>query len=352
MAKKKKNSLSRILVYLLLIAALVIAFLAWKYYARVFDANISLKDKESYIYIRSDYKLNDIANYLYVEDILNDTTSFLWMARKKNYQGNNIHPGRYLIKNRMNNNELINLLRSGKQQPVKLTFNSIRSKEELAGEIGQKLEVDSANFLQLLNDETVAAKYSFNKENFISMFLPNTYEFYWDTDSEEFIQRMAKEYKTFWNAERIAKANNLGLSQSEVSIMASIVQAEQLTHADERPRIAGLYINRLKMGMPLQSDPTIIYALNDFSIKRVLNKDKSIDSKYNTYKYRGLPPGPINLPELSSIDAVLNYEKHNYIYMCAKADFSGYHDFSTNLRQHNNYAAKYRKELNKRKIMR
>jgi len=182
------------------------------------------------------------------------------------------------------------------------------------------------------------------------MFIPNTYEFYWNTSAEEFFKRMAKEYKAFWTSERIAKAKKIGLSQSEVSALASIVQAEQLFHADERSRVAGLYINRLNKGMLLQSDPTLIYALGDFTIKRVLNKHKIIKSPYNTYLNTGLPPGPINLPERSSIDAVLNYEKHDYIFMCAKEDFSGYHNFAKTNRQHEIYAAKYHRELNKRRI--
>ena len=203
-----------------------------------------------------------------------------------------------------------------------------------------------------MNDSVFLKKHNFDQENRLSLFIPNKYEFYWNTSAESFVKRMAEEYKRFWNDERISKARTLGLSQSEVSILASIVQAEQLSHRSERPKIAGLYLNRLRIGMPLQSDPTIIFALKDFSIKRVLNKDKSINSPYNTYKFKGLPPGPINLPDIFSIDAVLSPEKHNFLYMCAKADFSGFHHFSTNLRQHNIYAAEYRKELNKRNVLR
>lgn len=337
---------------LFLLLALATAFIVfWKYYSKVFTPNVFLEKKEQFIYIKTGSDLNDIAENLYAKGLLQDTVSFLWLARKKNYH-NNIYPGRYGIENRMNNNELINLLRSGKQTPVQLTFNSIRNKEGIASSISAQLELDSAELMDKLDDENLAARYGFSKETFLSMFIPNTYEFYWNTSSNEFIKRMAEEYKRFWNEERKRKAGQLGLSQSEVSILASIVQAEQLTHPSERPVIAGLYLNRIRIGMPLQSDPTIIYALGDFSIKRVLNKDKKINSKYNTYLYKGLPPGPINLPEISSIDAVLNHKKHNYLYMCAKADFSGFHHFSDNLRQHNVYAAQYRRELNKREILR
>lgn len=335
----------------LLFAIAIGVFVFWKYYARVFTPNVILEEEEQFVYIKTGSDLNDIAENLYAKGILQDTTSFLWLARKKNYH-NNIYPGRYGIENRMNNNELINLLRSGKQTAVKLTFNSIRNKEGLASRISGQLELDSIELINKLNSDDLARKYGFNKETFLSMFIPNTYEFYWNTSATEFIQRMAEEYKRFWNEARKSKAAKLGLSQSEVSTLASIVQAEQMSHPQERPMIAGLYLNRLRIGMPLQSDPTIIYALGDFSIKRVLNKDKKIDSEYNTYLYRGLPPGPINLPEISSIDAVLNYKQHNFLYMCAKSDFSGFHHFSENLRQHNIYAAQYRRELNKREILR
>jgi UPF0755 protein len=185
----------------------------------------------------------------------------------------------------------------------------------------------------------------------LSIFIPNTYQFYWNTSAEQFMERMAKEYKAFWTDERKAKAKKIGLSQTEVAVLASIVQAEQSRHHDEKPVIAGLYINRLKKGMRLESDPTLVYAHGDFSIKRVLNVHKEIDSPYNTYRNSGLPPGPINLPEISSLDAVLNYKSHEYIFMCAKEDFSGYHNFSKTYQQHCIYANKYREALNKRKIM-
>lgn len=288
-------------------------------------------------------------SYLLDEAVLSDTVSFNWVAKQKSFS--KPKAGKYLIKDGMSNNELINLLRSGAQSPVKLTFNSIRTRSDLAGRVSKQLELDSVDLLHVLTSSEVSSKYGFNKTTFVSMFIPNTYEFYWTTSTDEFVKRMAQEYKTFWNENRMTKARALNLSQSEVCILASIVQAEQLEHPDERPRIAGLYINRLRKGMPLQSDPTLIFAIGDFSIKRVLNKHKQINSNYNTYKRKGLPPGPINLPEISSIDAVLNYEQHNYLYMCAKPDFSSYHNFSQTLRQHNVYANQYRRELNKRKIL-
>jgi UPF0755 protein len=191
-----------------------------------------------------------------------------------------------------------------------------------------------------------------NKYSIASLFIPNTYEFYWNTSVENFIIKMVNEYSIFWNKNRMRLAEEIGLSKVEVSILASIVEKEQNIKKDERKIIAGLYLNRIKKNMKLESDPTLVFALGDFSIKRVLNKDKKIKSKYNTYKYKGLPPGPICIPSINSIDAVLNAASHNYIFMCAKEDFSGYHNFANTYKQHLRNARKYQKALNKRNIMR
>jgi len=204
--------------------------------------------------------------------------------------------------------------------------------------------------LGLLNNKDFITELGFKKETVLCLFLPNTYEFYWSTDAKQFILRMNDEYKKFWNETRTKKAKEVNLTPIEVSILASIVQAEQGRFNDEKPTIAGLYINRLTQGIALQSDPTLVYAAGDFSIKRVLNVHKEINSPYNTYMYAGLTPGPINLPEISSIDAVLNYEKHDYLFMCAKDDFSGYHYFAKTASQHNVYAQRYHAALNGQKI--
>ena len=208
------------------------------------------------------------------------------------------------------------------------------------------IEADSADIAALLKDEETAKKYGFNKQTFCSMFIPNTYEFWWNTSAEEFVQRMADEYKKFWNDDRKAKANELGLSQSQVSTLASIVESETQKN-DEKARIAGVYINRLKKDWLLQADPTVVFAAGDFTIKRILNKHLEINSPYNTYKYKGLPPGPICIPSTTSIDAVLNYEHHNYMYFCAKEDFSGYHNFATTNAQHEANARRYHDALRK-----
>lgn len=347
---KKKNGLRKAIIWVVVLFTIIGAIIGLVIYDRVYMPNVKVTN-ETYLYIKTGASLNDVMKSLQEKEILEDTASFGWVARKKNY-ANHIYPGRYLIKDGISNNELVNQLRSGDQSPLQLTFNNVRTKKELAQKVATYIEATEGELLAVLNSPEIWKKYGFNQYTFISMFIPNSYEFYWNTSAEGFVKRMAKEYRNFWTAERKAKARNINLSQSEVSTLASIVQAEQSMKPDERPRVAGLYINRLNIGMRLQSDPTLIFAIGDFSIKRVLNKDKLVDSKYNTYQYAGLPPGPINVPEISSIDAVLNYEKHRYLYMCAKADFSYYHNFATNLRQHNIYATQYQRELSRRRINR
>jgi UPF0755 protein len=226
-----------------------------------------------------------------------------------------------------------------------VTFNTIRSKEELSEKITARLEVRKEQVLALLQDKAYIRKFGFEEETILSMFIPNTYELWWNTSAEGLIDRMHAEYQNFWTEERKQKAESLGLSQQEVSTLASIVQAES-QKADERPRIAGVYLNRLRMGMALQADPTLVFAVGDFSLRRILNSHKAIDSPYNTYKYTGLPPGPINLPDVNSLDAVLNAEKHRYLYFCAKEDFSGYHSFAENYAEHLQNANRYQRALN------
>lgn len=347
MAKKKKRA-ARFGLIVFVFLFLAAAYVANSYLQKVFAEGINLGKEGRHLYVKSDWNRADLVNYLYQEGILMDTASFIWTADRKSF----FKPkaGKFILKNKMSNNELINILRSG-MQPVKLTFNTIRNFEDLAGRVGEQIEADSLELIMAFKDQSVAQQFGFSTKTFFTMFLPNTYELYWNTSTEGFIKRMAREYKRFWTEERKAKAKELKLSQSEVAILASIVQAEQMSHPDERPKVAGLYINRLRKRMRLQSDPTLVFALGDFTIARVLNEHKQIQSPYNTYIHSGLPPGPINLPEISSLNAVLNYERHNYLYMCAKADFSGYHHFSSSLSQHNVFANQYRRELNRRRIL-
>jgi UPF0755 protein len=249
----------------------------------------------------------------------------------------------------MSNNKIVDMLRTGSQTPVNVTFNNIRTIDELAGKLGKQIEADSASLSEFFSDENNYSADGFTRQTLISVFLPDTYQIYWTIDAEGFYRRMLKEYKAFWNDERRAAAAALGLTPVEVSTLASIID-EESSKDDEKPRIAGVYLNRLRLGIPLQADPTVKFAINDFSVRRVLNGHKDVDSPYNTYKYKGLPPGPVRCATKTSIEAVLNAEKHDYLYFVARSDFSGYHHFSRTLAEHNKYASQYRRELNRRKI--
>jgi UPF0755 protein len=326
---------------------LALGFGIWAY-TKIFMPNIKT---ESELYVKTGTQYDELLELLSENDVLQDSLAFIYTAKLKRFK-NRIMPGRYIITKDMSNHELINMIRGGKQTPVRLTFNNIRDINTLAGRVAEQIEADSVALSNLLNDSDFIEAHGFSKETVLGAFIPDTYEFYWNTSAKEFFDRMMKEYQRFWTEERLQKAEAIGLSPKEVTVLASIVQAEQSRHDDEKARIAGLYINRLERGMPLESDPTLIFAGGDFTVKRVLNKDKEIDSPYNTYMYRGLPPGPINMPDKASLKAVLNYEKNDYIFMCAKADFSGYHHFSKSLRKHNEYRREYQRALNKLKVYR
>lgn len=347
--RRKKSRSSRfvlIFILLLIIAALVSGYLL---YLTIFKPNIwTPENKTTEFYIKKGSTFEDVRTDLYSQGIILNRNTFEWLAEKKNLSAN-IKPGRYLIEPGLNNNELIDLLRSGKQSPVNVVINNIRTKEELAHKMAVQIEADSSNIIQLLNDTAYLKTFGLNPETAISIFLPNTYELYWTTSAKDFIDRMHSENQKFWNDERKAKAQEIGLSPVEVSTLASIIEKET-TKKDEKETMAGVYINRLKSNWRLQADPTVVYAWGDFSIRRVLNVHKQIDSPYNTYINYGLPPGPICVPSIASIDAVLNYEKHTYMFFCAKDDFSGYHAFSSTHAGHTINANKYRKALDERNI--
>ncbi len=281
--------------------------------------------------------------------IVKDELSFKFLAKLLKYK-ENVKEGRYVIKANMGNYEVIKKLRSGEQDPIKLTFNNIRLKKDLIHKIGNKFSFDSTALSKVLEDSATARKYGFTNETFMCMFLPNTYEVFWTTTPDELLATMKTWYDKFWTDERKRKAQEIGLDPIKAQIMASIVEAET-KKADEKPRVAGVYMNRLRDNMPLGADPTVIFALQDFGIKRVTKAQLQTNSPYNTYRFIGLPPGPINLPDLASIDAVLNYEKHDYIYFCAKEDFSGYHNFAVTYSDHLNNAKLWQDALNKRNIM-
>ena len=326
----------------------IIGFVLIAYiYFGVFQKKIFLEEKETaYFYIKSTDKLSDILHNLDSLEIASEK-SFGWLSELRSFGGNNIYPGRYTLKSSMTYSDLVVYLRSGQIDEVTVTFNNIRTLNQLAEKVSKQIEASYSDLKIELNN---SQNYGYDKATFLAVFIPNTYKMYWTTSAKDFVNRMLFEYKSFWNKERMEKAKKMNLTPIEVSVLASIVQSEQMTHSDEWPTIAGLYFNRLEKGIKLQSDPTVIYAWGDFSINRVYYKHLKIDSKYNTYKYNGLPPGPIRIPDLKVIDAVLNYENHDYIFMCAKPGFSGKHSFAATNAEHKKNAKKYQSFLNKNKV--
>jgi UPF0755 protein len=294
--------------------------------------------------------VNALTDTLLSMGALKNRKSFVTAARLKSFAGP-VKPGSYRIEKGASNNQIINMFRAGRQSPVNVTFNNVRTLNDLAGKISGQIEADSAEIMTFFADNSNYSDDGFTNQTVISVFIPDTYQFYWTTDAGEFYERMLREYKKFWNDDRLASAAAAGLKPLEVSVLASVID-EETSMNDEKPRMAGVYLNRLRLGIPLQSDPTVKFALNNFAIRRVLKQHLNVDSPYNTYIHRGLPPGPIRCPTSTAIDAVLNAEKHDFIYFVAKSDFSGYHKFSKTLAEHNRYASEYQRELNKRKIYR
>lgn len=330
----------------IIVVLVVGAFIGWKAYQIFWGSSVT--DAQKYLYVHTNDTYENVLHRIKQEKIVNNPESFDYAAKAMKYP-ESVKAGRYKLTPGMGNRELIGNLRGGFQDAVKLRFANIRLKENLAGLLGKNFEADSAQFSAILNNEAVAEKYGFTADNFFSMFIPNTYNIYWNTSPDKVIERLNEEYKKFWTDERKEKAKKQNLTPIEVSILASIVRGEAL-HNDEMPQIAELYLNRLKKGMLLQADPTVIFANNDFTIRRVLNRHLTIDNPYNTYRYKGLPPGPITMPPVVAIDAVLNPAEHDYIYMCAKEDFSGYHAFATNEVEHLVNARKFQKALDERNI--
>ncbi|MBA3971158.1 MAG: endolytic transglycosylase MltG [Bacteroidetes bacterium] len=350
MAKQKKSFLKKIIIAALLIILIVGGAGGYYAYKTIYQSNVHLGGKKSeIIYIPTGSTFDDVIRILGENNILKDRTTFELLAEKKKYK-NAIKPGKYRILAKMSNNALVNLLRAGIQEPIKINFNGLHTVDELVARVGRRLEADSLSLRQAISDNGFLSKYGFNTSNIQALFIPNTYEFYWNTSVDEFFERMAREYKVFWDSSRKNKASSMGLSQTEIATLASIVQAEQCCDSDEKKIIAGLYLNRLQDKMPLQSDPTVIFALGDFSIQRLSYEQTRVESPYNTYVNTGLPPGPIGFAQQSSIDAVLNHDKNEYIYMCAKEDLSGKHYFAKTYDQHCIYAKKYRDALNSRNI--
>jgi len=346
-SKKGGGKLIKIGIIIIL-AVLVAGYIGYRKFYKP-NVRIEQQDNQKYLFIHTGATFEQVIGMLDQCNCLCDMKSFEWLAVKMNYP-NHIKSGKYLLKDGMTNRELLNMLKAGRQVPTRVIFHNIRFKWDLASDVSKQIEADSTSILHLLNDDIFLSKYGLNSKTSIAIFIPNTYELYWNTQPKDFLERMYKEYKRFWNDAKKQKAESIHLSPVEVSTLASIIE-EETQKNDEKRTMAGVYMNRLKKGMPLQADPTVRFAYGDFSIKRILDKYKDIDSPYNTYKYAGLPPGPICIPSIASIDAVLNYQRSEYLYFCAKEDFSGYHNFARTLEQHNVNAAKYQRALNKARIM-
>ena len=318
-------------------------------YQMLYAPNFLINQTEKFIIIKEETNFDELRNQLIEDTLLNDVISFSVLSKLMDYD-TNIKIGAYKVKTNMSNYNMISMLRSGNQTPINITFSYARKIDDLAEKITEKLKISSEDLKTYLYENLDNYK-GFNEIDIISIFLPDTYEVYWTISPRNLVDKMYSEYEKFWNSERLKKLEKINLNKKESIILASIV-ASETRMLDEADRIAGVYINRLNKNMRLQADPTLVFAANDFTIKRVLNKHKKIKSPYNTYIHKGLPPGPIRLTPKKYIDAVLNYEKHNYIFFCAKEDFSGYHSFATNLRDHNSNARKFQRALNERKIYR
>ncbi|MEI7980399.1 MAG: endolytic transglycosylase MltG [Bacteroidota bacterium] len=346
-----KNNRNRFLfgdligVFLPCLTLLIIAMALYRVHWIASLPVIDLKGKPSaYLFIRTGSDFREVQRLLGSSGLTDHVSDFTWLAHRKKYS-EKIKPGRYKIVDGMSNNDLLNMLRSGKQEPVRITFQNIRTPEDLAGKIGKSLETDSSQLIRFFGDSSFLQQFGLTEETLFIYFIPDTYEFLWNTSGVGLFRRMEREFRKFWNEDRRRQADSLRLTIPEVVTLASIVEKETNKN-DEKSRIAGVYFNRLQKHIPLQADPTVIFAWKDYTIRRVLNKHLQIISPYNTYHFAGLPPGPICIPSVASVNAVLCPEHHDFIYFCAKADLSGYHAFARTLSEHSMNANKYQQALN------
>ncbi|NUQ25599.1 MAG: endolytic transglycosylase MltG [Saprospiraceae bacterium] len=305
------------------------------------------KEATIFVKIPTDATFDTVVLILQKEGLVRDEGSFRWLATKLNYARTPMRSGRYEVNPKWGAAALIRHLKVGPQAPVKVVLNNERLLEEVAAKVARFIEPDSATLITLFQDDNYLQTLGYSRETLMSLFIPNTYEFYWNVSAKSFLERMAKEHDAFWDKkDRLAKAKAMGLTPQQVYTFASIVEKET-TRNEEKSRIAGVYLNRIKSDWPMQADPTLVFATRDFEARRVTNYHKEFDSPYNTYRNKGLPPGPISMASIASIDAVLNAENHEYFYFCAKPDGSGLHAFAATLEQHNENAVRYREELEK-----
>ncbi|MEA5109767.1 Endolytic murein transglycosylase [bioreactor metagenome] len=349
--KRSGKKPARRFFWILFLLMLFFIIASWFLYMIIFQDNVyTASEKEAFITIPTGSTFKDVTAELYTHGLIINRKNFELVARLKKYD-QSVKAGRYRLTDDMSNLQLVRLLRSGNQTPVKVIFNNIRTPDQLAGRIARQIEADSVSMMKLFSDSTYLDSLGVTITSLFTIIIPNTYELYWNTNARSFINRMKRESDKFWEGSRSLKLSQINMNRHEVITLASIVEKETNKN-DEKARVAGVYINRLKNGWLLEADPTLVFAHGDFEIRRVLSSHKLIDSPYNTYKNKGLPPGPICLPSIASIDAVLNHENHNYMFFCAREDFSGYHNFARTLEQHNLNAWKYQQALNRRNIYR
>lgn len=335
--------------FLILLGGIFVGEYLWKGWGRAVNVHAAQEeDGAYYLYIPTGSTFDDVVQYLCEAQIIQDCSFFRWLARQMNYPAH-VYPGRYRITPDMGYVDLIRKLRSGTQDPLRLTWLRFRTLEQVAEFFGKHLEPDARDFLETFQDESFLATVNLTPYTVLGIFIPNTYEFYWTTTPEQLVRRMVREFESFWDEERRKKARELGLTPMEVVILASIVE-EETWRDDEKPRIAGVYLNRLRKGMKLQADPTVRYALGDFSIRRITYAMTRIPSPYNTYHIYGLPPGPICTPSPQTIDAVLNAEEHDFLFFVARPDGSGYHMFSRTYEEHLQKARLYHQMLREKGI--
>ena len=341
----------KIAIAIVLIGLIVAGIFSYYIYSVMLVPNTNFNSKEAYIFVSSDATFAEVRADL--EPLLKNIETFETLAKQKKYV-NNIKAGRFLITKGMTNNDIVNSIRS-RNLPIKIAFNNQHTLTDLAARISNQIEADSTALITAFTDKAFLESHGFTAANALGMYLPNSYEFFWNTSAKTFRNRMLKEYNRFWNASRLDKAKSIGFKPHEVMVLAAIVH-EESKQASEQPRIAGVYINRLNNAWPLQADPTLKFAAYQLPkyqntiIKRVLNVHKTINSEYNTYKYKGLPPGLIAMPDLTAIEAVLNYEHHSYFYFAADAKNPGFHQFAKTLKGHNQNARNYQAYLNRKGV--
>lgn len=335
-------------LFILLLFAIIAGYFGYDKYKQVFAPNVPEKLENEFLLIPTGSTFDDLLDTLKKEHFIINEASFIWVAEQMKYKKPEVRPGRYQIQPSWSNRSLISHLRGGKQATVKVVLNNERLPADVAEKVSKVIEADANDIFELLESKSFLDQFELNPETAMTVFIPNTYDFFWNTDANTFFEKMLAENDKFWKKNgRLEKAKKLNLSKEEVYTLASIVEKET-NQNDEKNRMAGVYINRLKKGMRLQADPTVVFATQDFTAKRVLDRHTQFDSPYNTYMYAGLPPGPISMASISSIDGVLNAEDHKYIYFCARGDGTGYHSFAKTLSGHNANARRYAQNLKKR----